>query len=109
VETLQADTQKPDSLSRQVDFRRIYSQGKRYRTPLLTAVIFRPSEGDSGLRIAWVVSRKVAKHAVDRNRTRRRMREAFRSLTVPVSGALDIVLIAHPGLPRPITGVCGRP
>lgn len=50
-------------------------------------------------RIAVVVSKKVYKSAVGRNRIRRRMYELFRHQLPYVSGGIDIVcIITHPGV-----------
>lgn len=81
-------------LQRQADFKRIYSKGRRYRTPLLTAVVQRPAEA-TGVRAAYVVSKKVARLAVQRNLVRRRLREALRLLLPADTAPVDIVLIAH--------------
>jgi ribonuclease P protein component len=83
-----------ESLSRQGDFSRIYAKGKRYRTPLLTAVVHR-DESLETVRAAYVVSKKVAKQAVRRNLVRRRLREALRLLLPADVRPVDIVLIAH--------------
>ncbi|MEN6644241.1 MAG: ribonuclease P protein component [Armatimonadia bacterium] len=82
----------PASISRQSDFSRIYKQGRRYRTSLFTAVVVRH---DDPCRAAFVVSRKVAKQAVRRNRIRRWLREALRRLLAGAECRADIVLIAH--------------
>lgn len=88
---------KPQSLSRQADFKRVYGAGRRYRTALLTAVVLAGPEGGEGFRTAYVVSRKVARQAVRRNRLKRRLREAFRALQPVEARRLDIVFIAHRG------------
>lgn len=92
----------PGAIQRQGDFSHIYKQGRRYRTALLTAVVCRRegagADGEapaSGVRAAFVVSRKVARQAVRRNRVRRRLREAFRALLAPEAGAVDVIVIAH--------------
>lgn len=82
-------------LQKQGDFSRIYKQGRRYRTGLLTLVAA-PGTGETGaLRVAFVVSKKVSKLAVRRNLIRRRMREAFRHLLDPQAPSLDLIVIAH--------------
>ena len=87
---------KTTSLSRQSDFSRIYKQGRRHRSRLLTAVVAPAPTGYTGIRVACVVSKKVAKQAVRRNRIRRRLREAFRLQLSAAAPPVDIILIAHP-------------
>jgi len=82
----------PASISRQSDFSDIYKRGRRYRTSLFTAVVVRHA---GPCRAAYVVSRKVAKQAVRRNRVRRWLREALRRLLAGAECRADIVLIAH--------------
>ena len=68
--------------------RRVYAQGKSVRGPLFS-VRYAPSNRDS-YRVAVVVSRKVHKSAVGRNRIRRRVYGAVRNLGL--SRPFDIVI-----------------
>ena len=88
---------KPEALSRQADFDRIYRAGRRQRGRLVTAIVLQRPEA-TGVRVAYVVSRKVARQAVRRNRVRRRLREALRSLVREhgLVGQPDLILIATP-------------
>ena len=61
---------------RSKDFRKVYDNGVRYTCPLFAAFCLRESEQE-GPRIGFTVPRAVGK-AVDRNRIRRRVREAVR-------------------------------
>jgi ribonuclease P protein component len=83
-----------DTIRRQADFDRIFASGRRYRSPLLTAVVLRQDPDQPATRTAFVVSRKVARRAVRRNRVRRRLREAWRLLR-PARGGYDIVVIVQ--------------
>jgi ribonuclease P protein component len=50
-------------------------------------------------RIGFVVSKRIAKHAVDRNYLKRRLSEAIRPLLVQLAMGQDLVLSArHPAL-----------
>ena len=46
-------------------------------------------------RIGFVVSKRISKHAVDRNRIKRLLSEAMRGLLPGLSGGLDIVISAR--------------
>lgn len=56
------------------------------------AVRFRPNPKRDGYRAAVVVSKKVSKSAVARNRIRRRLYEAIRLLDADISEPYDIVV-----------------
>ncbi|MBU0606984.1 MAG: ribonuclease P protein component [Armatimonadetes bacterium] len=88
---------KTEALSRQADFDRIYREGKRQRGRRVTAIVLQRPEA-TGVRVAYVVSRKVARQAVRRNRVRRRLREALRSLVTEhgLVGQPDVILITAP-------------
>ena len=77
--------------SREID--RIFRHGRRAGTPLLS-VLVRPTAGpeDPG-RVAFIAGRKLG-NAVFRNRCRRVLREAVRSLGGPWDG-FDVAIIAR--------------
>ncbi len=79
------------------DFRRIYDTGRSIRSADLVLVFVRTGSGSR--RHAVVASRRVG-NAVRRNRSKRLLREAHRTLerTGLVPGA-EMVLIARAGLP----------
>lgn len=68
-----------------------YKQGQTVRGPLLSLKHTRNSRR-STYRVAVVVSRKVSKSAVVRNRIRRRVYEAFQVDAGSISGAHDLLL-----------------
>ena len=69
------------------EFRLVYASGKRYDGHLMTAFI--RHNGLNHHRLGITASRKVARRAVDRNRLKRLLREAFR-LSGPVLDDLQI-------------------
>ncbi len=79
-------------LLRHADFDRVYREGKRhFSTNMTVFFLSRTEPPPAGLRIGLTVSRALG-GAVDRNRMRRRMREAVR-MTRPVnSPAIDVVI-----------------
>ncbi|MEW6420931.1 MAG: ribonuclease P protein component [Deinococcota bacterium] len=67
------------------EFRRVRQQGTALRDPLFTLRVtdYRPRHGEAWRPraiIGIVVSKKTLRRAVDRNRARRRVREALRAL-----------------------------
>ncbi|MGH9500143.1 MAG: ribonuclease P protein component [Terriglobales bacterium] len=77
-------------LLRHADFERVYKQGRRHFASHLTA-FYRRREAEGGLRIGFTVS-KLLGGAVQRNRMRRRLREAVRLHWPEFNTAVDIVI-----------------
>jgi ribonuclease P protein component len=89
-------------LLRHSDFERVYKQGRRHFSALMTVFYLRRADDDAwakttGLRVGFTVGRALG-GAVQRNRMKRRLREAVR-LTVPASAlGVDIVINPKKGL-----------
>lgn len=77
-------------LLRHADFERVYKQGRRHFATHLTVFYLRRSEGE-GLRVGFTVGRALG-GAVERNRMKRRLREAVRQYIRSVSAAADVVI-----------------
>ena len=74
------------------DFRRLYNRGKAVIDP---ALVIYYSKNRAGIcRIGITTSKKIG-NAVERNRSRRVIREAFRHLCPQVSPCYDIVIVAR--------------
>jgi ribonuclease P protein component len=81
-------------LLRHADFERVYNQGKRHFASHMTVFYWRRGEGigpASGIRIGFTVGRALG-GAVDRNRMKRRLREAVRLQESVPSVAFDVVI-----------------
>jgi ribonuclease P protein component len=83
-------------LSRSQDFDAVYRHGRSVATRYLVLYSF-PREGGEGPRLGLAVSRQVGS-AVQRNRLKRRLRDAFDELRDRLPPDHDYVLIARPGL-----------
>ncbi len=79
----------------QKDFRRIFADGRRFTGRLLTVVVAAPATVGA-TRVAFIAGRKVG-NAVQRNRAKRRLREAVRKLIGDGEQARDVIVIAKPG------------
>jgi len=71
------------------EFERVFKQGKRTATPVMALHVL--PEGD-GARLGLVVSRKVDKRAVGRNRIKRVVREHFRHTRAQLRPGAYVVL-----------------
>jgi len=88
-------------LLRHADFERVYKEGRRHFSASLT-VFYRPRPDESagagtgssaphGLRVGFTVGRALG-GAVQRNKMKRRLREAVRLSGLPVGVAADVVI-----------------
>src|SRR6188768_2740099 len=83
-------------LSRSAEFDRVYREGRSHAGRHLVLYSF-PREGDSddAPRLGVSVSRKVG-GAVERNKVKRLLREAFTSEADRLPGDADVVVVARP-------------
>ena len=83
----------PQRLRRKKDFQQVYKSGKTLNTAFfrVKTVVNRQEL----TRFGVVVSNKVIKKAVDRNRKKRQIRAVLRNITPTIISGYDIVLIAQ--------------
>jgi ribonuclease P protein component len=81
-------------LSRSAEFERVYRQGRSVGNRHFVLHAFPRGAGD-GPRLGLSVSRKVG-GAVERNRVKRLLREAFAAEAGRLPGDLDLVVVARP-------------
>ena len=83
---------KRSKLLRHADFQRVYKQGRRHFAAHMTVFYLRRKDDDgSGPRVGLTVGR-VLGGAVQRNRIKRRLREAVRHHLASLALALDVVI-----------------
>jgi ribonuclease P protein component len=85
---------KSKHLLKHADFQRVYQNGRRQFTGNMTVFFLRrPEQPPAGPRVGFTVG-KVLGGAVDRNRIKRRMREAVRKNLSTLTTPVDVIL--HP-------------
>jgi len=82
------------SLQKNRDFQHVYKKGKSSGSKYLVVIVLKNNRGLNRLGIS--ASKKVG-HAVQRNRTRRRLKEAYRLLEQHVRSGHDIVILPRAG------------
>jgi ribonuclease P protein component len=81
-------------LSRSAEFERVYRQGRSSANRHLVLYTF-PNPSVQRPRLGLSVSRKIG-GAVERNRVKRLLREAFDQAQEGLSGGQDVVVVARP-------------
>ena len=80
------------SLTKNREFQRVYKKGKSFVSPLLITYVMKNNKGK--VRVGITTSKKTGK-AVQRNRARRIIREAYRKLSESVKSGYDIVFVSR--------------
>ena len=87
--------QRKFRLTRSEDFKRVRRSGKSYAHPLVVLIV--QNNNQPRVKIGVAAGRTVGT-AVYRNRAKRLLREAMRTLIPNIVSGLDLILIARPGL-----------
>lgn len=104
--SVSADFPRSLRLLRHADFERVYKQGRRHFSSSMTVFYLqrKPAEGPSaksasvsGLRVGFTVGRALG-GAVQRNRMKRRLREAVRLTKPSTAPNADVVINPKKGL-----------
>ena len=87
--------QRKFRLTRSEDFKRVRRSGKSYAHPLVVLIV--QTHDQPRLKVGVAAGRTVGT-AVYRNRAKRLLREAMRTILPNITPGLDLILIARPGL-----------
>lgn len=88
---------KINSLSKNRDFRRVYSKGKFASSPLIVTYVLKNRLGL--VRVGITTSKKIG-NAVKRNRCRRIIRAAYMSIQQQLPRGFDIIFVARNNTPN---------
>lgn len=86
---------RENRLTDDYDFRRVRRLGRRGQSRLFSATAA-PAKDSSRTRFGFVASLKFDKRAARRNRARRLLRAAVRSLWPQIKPGYDVVVVARP-------------
>jgi len=87
---------KTNRLQKKSDIDLVFKKGKSFREGLVLLKVLKTDLGSS--RFAFVISQKVSKKAIVRNKLRRRLKNILHKSFDKVSA--DILVIAFPGLEK---------
>jgi ribonuclease P protein component len=90
--------QRKFRLTRSEDFKRVRRFGKSYAHPLVVLIALKSEENNQPRVRVGVAAGRMVGTAVTRNRTKRLLREAMRTLIPHIASGSDLILIARPGL-----------
>lgn len=86
---------KANRLPLRTEFKRVKSAGKFFSSNSFSLILNR-KDADVPLRFGFVVSKKVAAMAVDRNRIRRKLTEALRPHLTHLPAGIEGIFLAKP-------------
>ena len=89
---------KNNRLKKRGDFDRVFKRGRKFKEDFLSLRAIKNNFQKS--RFGFIVSQKVSKKAVLRNKIKRRLRTIVETKMPKIKEGLDIVLIANPGLEK---------
>ena len=87
---------KENRLQKKNDFERVLKQGKWFKEDFLFIKVIKNNLEAS--RFGFIVSQKISKKAVVRNKVKRRLRAIIREKIPGIKKGLDIVIITQPGI-----------
>ncbi len=89
---------KNNRLKKRDDFDGVFKRGRKFKEDFLLLRVVKNNFQKS--RFGFIVSQKVSKKAVLRNKIKRRLRAIVEAKIPKIKEGLDIVLIADPGLEK---------
>jgi len=88
---------EPNRLQKEKDFEKVFKNGKGFNQTFLFLKAFNRKDEEES-RFGFVVSTKVSKKAVDRNKLKRQLREITREKIEKLKDGYDVVVVTQPGI-----------
>ncbi len=85
-------------LKKEKDFDKVFKKGKSFKNSFLILRILQNNLKES--HFGFIVSKKVSKKAILRNKIKRRLRDIIRQNIKNIKKGIDVVLIVLPGLEK---------
>ena len=89
---------KINRLRQKKDFKKLFQEGKSFKNNFLILKIAQNNLKES--HFGFIVSKKVSKKAILRNKIKRRLRDIIRQNIKDIKKGIDVVLIILPGLEK---------
>lgn len=89
---------KNNRLKKRNDFDRVFKKGRKFKEDFLLLRVAKNNFKKS--RFGFIVSQKVSKKAVLRNKIKRRLRAIVKIKIPKTKEGLDVIIIANPGLEK---------
>jgi len=87
---------KENRLVRKPDFEKVKGKGKKFQSNLFGLLVL-PNEEEKS-RFGFVISKKLSKRAVKRNRVKRILREQVRIILTKIKPGFDVVFLGKKAL-----------
>jgi ribonuclease P protein component len=90
----------PHRLKGRKDFNDLFRKGRFFSNDVLMLKVAAGEKRDNPSQFGFGVSTKFSKKAVERNKTRRWMREAVRGMLAGIQPGKKIILLVNPRFPK---------
>ncbi|MDD3386669.1 MAG: ribonuclease P protein component [Candidatus Pacebacteria bacterium] len=87
---------KENRLKKKKEFETVFKNGKTVRSKNIISKYFKSE--DNKTKIGFIVSKKVSKKAVERNKIKRRLRASVRENKEMIKDGMNIIIIALPSI-----------
>lgn len=89
---------KVNRIKKKKDFEIIFKKGTTFKNNLFVLKVVKKNFGKS--RFGFIVSSKISKKAIVRNKVRRRLEEIIKAEVANIMGSVDIILISLSGIEK---------